>query len=560
MADHGGCRLLQPLVRLPGLRRSLAARLTAAAALLVAAPVACTFLIAEAADAASAALMALAAGAIGLALFVAASRCLLLRPVADLRTMVRAYRHGEPLRPPATFQVDELGSLAGEMVQTLRETNAHFARRARYDASTGALNRDGLLVELDHLMQGVAPQDSVVLALIEVRELDRWELALGPQATEDVRRTFVERIRLAMPERSLVGAIAANRFACALAADHATCEARLDDLWREVRQPIPCGERALDPTCVLASAHCRQGDSAVGLFHAAETTLISSLQQAGSMRVESTESSGHLQDLANLGLALEEAIDRGHIHAHYQPRVDAASGHWHAAEALARWHHAERGPISPATFIPLAVRSGRIVELGRSILDQAAATAAAWARAGTPVRIGVNVDADQLLAGTLEADVVTVLRRHRTPPECLELELTETSLLADLEGAISQLAAVRRRGVAVALDDFGTGYSSLGYLGRLPVDRIKIDRAFIGELDTDQGHRIVRAIIDLAQNLSLATTAEGVETHWQAQRLRRLGCGELQGFLYARALEPEAFRQAIHADTEMSAAVVGSAR
>lgn len=252
--------------------------------------------------------------------------------------------------------------------------------------------------------------------------------------------------------------------------------------------------------------------------------------------MNATESSEELRDSAKLSLDLVDAIDRGEIEAHFQPRINTGTRHWTSVEALARWNHPDRGTISPGTFIPMASTSGRIVDLGRIMLDRAVAAVAAWNRAGIDLTVSVNVDAEQLVCGTLEQDVMDALQRHGVPPASLELEITETSLLANLEGALTQITTLRSRGVHFALDDFGTGYSSLGYLARLPVDRIKIDRSFVTALDTAEGRRIVGAITDLARGLSLKITAEGVESQRQVDQLREFGCDELQGFLYARAM------------------------
>lgn len=538
---HVMCLLLRPLCRLPLLRRSLALQLTVAAAMLVGAPV-----MAVTWDAglhgwnASASGAAIGAGALlGLVAFWATARCLLI-PVRELTAMLHAFRLGQPLVPPAEVQQDEVGALVGEALQTLRETNAHLARRARRDASTGALNRYGLDAELDYLLRREHPGEAVCVALIEIAELGRWEMALGPETVQTARQAIVERIRSKTPPAGAVGALGPSWFAFAASDAPEHLSQRLDALWQTLSQPIDCPGQSLTPTCVLGVAHAQGDESAVGLFHAAEAALLSARAQGGSARVDATETSAHLRDAAALGLALEEAIDNGQIEARFQPRVNATDHRMQSAEALARWEHPQRGPISPATFIPLAYNSGRMVALGRHMLDRSIAAASAWQGAGLDLGVSVNVDAEQLAAATLEADVQAALERHGVAPNHLELELTEASVLADIEGAMHQLSRLRYLGVRIALDDFGTGHSSLGYLGRLPVDRVKIDRGFVAELHTEQGTRIVRAIIDLAHSLSLTATAEGVETHLQARELAELGCDELQGFLFAGAVEAEA--------------------
>lgn len=540
LGEHA-CRALRPLCRLPLLRHSLALQVTAAAGVGVALPIAATIALTPASAGIrvwAGALVAIAA----LAVFWALLRCL-LTPVRELTLMLRSYRMGERLEPPAEVQQDEVGKLTGEALQMLRETNAHLSRRARRDATTGALNRYGLDAELDYLLRRSPQPGCVGLALIEVRELGRWEMALGPEIVEAVRRAMVERIRAVTPANGAVATVGATWFAFAATDPPEILARHMDALWSTVRSPIDCGAQGLQPTCAMGVAHAQGDESSVGLFHAAEAALLSARANSGSARVEATETSAHLHDTAALALALEEAIDGGHIEARFQPRVDARTRVDRSAEALARWRHPERGTISPAAFIPLANSSGRMVELGRHMLERSVAAVAAWQHAGTDHLVSVNIDAEQLAVGTLEHDVMAALDRHGVAPGRLELEITEASLLADLDGAMQQITQLRERGVGFALDDFGTGYSSLGYLGRLPVDRIKIDRSFVAQLATNEGERITRAIIDLAHSLSLSTTAEGVETEEQAQALAQMGCDEFQGFLFSAAVTAEAIAE-----------------
>ncbi len=531
------CLLLRPLCRLPGLRRSLVAQLTLATAMTLGVPVAVAFWAARSTGFGDqeTATVVVAAAMLGLAGFAGVVHCL-SEPIRQMIRMVRSYRVGDTLQPPAEVQYDEIGALVGETLQTLREANAHLSQRARRDVTTGALNRDGLDAELAFLLGRAEGQRQVVLVLIELRELGRWEMALGVDTVQSVRRVVVDRLRDTAPATGAVAALGPTWFAWAAAAPPDEVDERVSAVWERMRAPIDCGERALAPTCAMGLARASPGDTAVGLFHAAEAALSHARQKGESAFVEAADSSARLHDAASLGLALEEAIDRGSIEAHFQPRIDARRGTLASAEALARWEHAEHGRISPATFIPLAYSSGRIVALGRHMIDQAVAAVAEWRRRGRDLAVSINVDADHLTSGTLETDVVAALTRHHVPSAALELEITEASLLTDLEGASAQIVRLRERGIRLALDDFGTGYSSLGYLGRLPIDRVKIDRSFVAELASEEGRRIVRAIIDLARSLSMATTAEGVETKEQARQLSDLGCDELQGFLYGAAV------------------------
>ncbi|GAA2580273.1 hypothetical protein GCM10010435_66990 [Winogradskya consettensis] len=243
---------------------------------------------------------------------------------------------------------------------------------------------------------------------------------------------------------------------------------------------------------------------------------------------------------ATLTEDLQHALDRGELHVLYQPIVDITTGRTLGAEALLRWEHPARGFISPVRFIPLAERSGAIARIGLWVLEQALKVRPSGSY------MSVNLSPRQLQDPTLVHDVLAVLHRTATSPSRLVLEITESALVDDTHAPTLQ--ALREHGIRVAIDDFGTGYSSLQYLTRLPVDILKIDRAFVAELNgTPEGRAIAEAVIRLAQVLHLTTIAEGIETTDQALELQTLGCTRGQGYLYAKPLPA-------HALTEVSTA------
>lgn len=240
---------------------------------------------------------------------------------------------------------------------------------------------------------------------------------------------------------------------------------------------------------------------------------------------------------------LRLGLQRGELRLHYQPIVDLASGQPVGAEALLRWHHPERGLVAPANFIAVAERSGLIVELGDWVLNEAARQLQRWATAGLPpLPVAVNVSARQLRDGRLLQQLEQALAATGCDPLLLEIELTEHTLVEDVDDNLRVLNALRERGVRVAIDDFGTGLSSLAYLKRLPAAKLKIDRSFVRDLPQDRSDAaIVEAAVSMAQALGLQVVAEGVETEAQHQLLGRLGCHFGQGYLYSPALEPDAF-------------------
>jgi EAL domain-containing protein (putative c-di-GMP-specific phosphodiesterase class I) len=240
---------------------------------------------------------------------------------------------------------------------------------------------------------------------------------------------------------------------------------------------------------------------------------------------------------------LRHAQARGEFAVHYQPRVEVCSGAIVSAEALLRWRHAVRGQVPAPIFIKLLEETGLIDGVGLWVLEQAVGRLAQWRQQGLVLdSIAVNLSTRQLHAPGLPDKVAAVLARHGVPPSSLELEVTESIFMGDGAVAIQALRQLHDSGIRIALDDFGTGYSSLSYLHNLPIAVLKVDRSFVAELgQRDSALALTRSIVALARALDLRVVAEGVETQQQAELLTELGCDELQGYLYAPALDEGAF-------------------
>jgi EAL domain-containing protein (putative c-di-GMP-specific phosphodiesterase class I) len=243
-----------------------------------------------------------------------------------------------------------------------------------------------------------------------------------------------------------------------------------------------------------------------------------------------------------LETALRVAIDRDELRLHYQPIVSLGSGEVAGWEALVRWQHPARGLVSPVVFIPIAEETGLIVAIGSWVLDRACRQVRAWQEltGNESLTISVNVAARQFEDPALIGTVQRTLRRSGLAPSCLKLEITESAIMADAEGAVTTLRALKALGVQIAIDDFGTGYSSLAYLKQFPVDMLKIDRSFVDGLGRDpHDTAIVRSVVALARTLELRLTAEGIETSDQRTQLAMLECEFGQGYLFGRPMSPD---------------------
>jgi EAL domain-containing protein (putative c-di-GMP-specific phosphodiesterase class I) len=239
--------------------------------------------------------------------------------------------------------------------------------------------------------------------------------------------------------------------------------------------------------------------------------------------------------------SLRRAIERNEFLLHYQPKLDLRTGAIAGVEALIRWKHPDWGMVSPAQFIPLAEETGLIVQIGEWVLKTACDQSRSWREQGIPaVRVAVNLSARQFSQKTLVSDVARTLAQSGLTPDCLELEITESLVMHNPEGAAETLHKLKAMGITLSIDDFGTGYSSLAYLKRFPIDCVKIDRSFIKDIPTEADDMaITKGVIALGHSLRLKVVAEGVETVEQQDFLRSNDCDEMQGYLFSKPLPAE---------------------
>jgi EAL domain-containing protein (putative c-di-GMP-specific phosphodiesterase class I) len=242
---------------------------------------------------------------------------------------------------------------------------------------------------------------------------------------------------------------------------------------------------------------------------------------------------------------LREAFDANQLELHFQPQIALADASPVGAEALLRWRHPERGLLTPYAFLDVLLESPYEEALVDWLLNAVCQHIGAWRRLGVPVpRISLNLSARQLLGVGLVDNILRITTAHGISPAMLDIEVTEDSLIGNIEKATAVLAALKQAGISTSLDDFGSGYSSLGYLVRLPVDTLKIDRSFVQALvDSEKASAVIRGIVGLARSLGMRTVAEGVESQPQVAELTDCGCDVIQGYLISRPIEPDAFAE-----------------
>ncbi len=404
---------------------------------------------------------------------------------------------------------------------------------AHHDPLTGLANRSLLRERI-----AAAISRGETLALLSL-DLDRFKAVNdlhGHPTGDQVLVRVAARLRAAARGAEIIARLGGDEFVLLLAADPG------DNLAREVAQriiatliePIEIGPQFVQiNTSIGIALYPQHGETPDELLKNADIALYAAKRAGrGTMRLFDPAMDAELQRRRHLEQDLRLAIRRRTLAIHFQPLFKNDGKTLAGFEALARWPHPEHGSISPADFIPLAEESGLIVPLGRLVLETACAEAASWPQ---PHRIAVNISPAQIRAGNIVATVTDVLAKTGLSPTRLELEVTESLLIEDTEATLATLTALKALGLRIVLDDFGTGYSSLSYLRRFPFDKLKIDRSFIQALgENDEAMAIVRAIVALANSLTLDVTAEGVETETQLRLLQKESSAEIQGYLLGR--------------------------
>ncbi len=416
-------------------------------------------------------------------------------------------------------------------------------RLAHRDTLTGLANRYTLEARLDQLVADARRHDRrLAVMFLDMDNFKTINDTLGHAVGDQFLLATATRLAASVRDNDIVARLGGDEFVVVLAevVDSHAATSVATQILETLRQPIVVGAHTLRTSASIGVCFYPQdGDSRGALMQSADIAMYHA-KRAGKSSYHFYDATMMAQANARLESerALREAVEQQSFELHYQPQMDKTGQHPVSVEALIRWRASDGRLIAPLTFIPLAEEIGLIDAIGHWALCQACGTVARWREDGLPgLGMAVNLSAIQLRNPSLPLALNQVLRQTGLPGSALTLEITESVAMQDPQACIERLDAIRQLGVHVAIDDFGTGYSSLAYLKRLPLDYLKLDRAFVEDLETDSNDAaICAATIGLAHNLGLTVVAEGVETVGQHRYLASLGCDAYQGFLFSRPL------------------------
>ena len=432
-------------------------------------------------------------------------------------------------------------------ISQLKSTEEQLTQLVHYDPLTGLPNRLLGQSRLTHAVER-AHRDRQRVGVLFI-DLDRFKNvndSLGHPVGDELLRAIAQRMRQRLRDEDTLARLGGDEFLVVLENLHrpedAASTAQILFTLLAESFTLPAGQEVYINASIGISLYPEDGGSATELLQHADAAVHQAKEQGrNTYRFYTAALTRAAHERLDLEGRLRRALERNEFQLYYQPLLSVEEGRVFGVEALLRWQPAgEEGLVPPARFIPLAEETGLIVPIGEWVLRTACAQAQAWRQAGWPLLLAVNLSVRQFQRQDISEQVSAVLADSGLPPDCLELEITESTLLERGSQAEVTLVALKNLGVKLAIDDFGTGYSSLAYLKRFPIDKLKIDQSFVRDIPHDSGDmEIAAAIIALARNLRLEVLAEGVETPEQLAFLRAHGCDSYQGYLFSPPVPAE---------------------
>lgn len=427
-------------------------------------------------------------------------------------------------------------------ITSSKKNKAHIEFLSNYHSLTNLPNRSCFKRNLQNAIEEVVHTEKrVAMLFININRFKTINDVYGYQFGDKVLRAFGLRLKEIFQEENSLGHFETDKFSAFVKniLPNQNITTLTDYMKKRMREPFLIDNTAIKISCSIGiSFYPNESSNVEELFKNSEEAMLKAKGKGRNLSYIYTSSMDEsIQRRSMIETDLENAIARKELFLVYQPQLDLKTGMICGVEALIRWNHPSLGMVPPSEFIPIAEETGTIQRIGDWTLLQVCRQSVKWAKKGLNLAIALNISAYQLMKKDFTRKVLRMAERYQVKPDHLELELTERSIIEDMDHNISKINELREKGIKFSIDDFGTGYSSLSYLRKLPLDKLKIDKSFVDDLAVDRtSGSVAKTIIDMAHNLRFKVIAEGVETEAQKEFLLKNGCDEIQGYLFSKPI------------------------